>query len=233
LSGGEARRVALARAILVAGSAGTLVLDEPLEALDRLRRVRTLGLLLALKARTDVRVVVVSLRADELALLCDAVQHLTASGDRRSMAPPAKPEVALATEGIHENRLLGEVVDVAGDAATLRVGTAAIIVPSQDLVVGARAVFGLRGDDVLLGLADPGRVSARNKLAGTVRTLRPSGTYVELDVDLGAFDLSTHLTHSAVADLELKAGAPVHLFFKTRAVRLLALLPPGVPDGSV
>ncbi len=225
LSGGEARRVGLARAILAAGDAGLLVLDEPLEALDRLRRVRVLGMLLDLKEVHTGPAVVVSHRADELALLADVVQRIQAHGTKRELAPPLAPDQALASEGIHENRLSGTITAVSGDSATLRLhaGDVEIIVPSQDLAVGDHGVFGLFGDDVLLGLDDPGRVSARNKLAGHVAELRTAGTYINLIVDLApGAQLSTHLTHAAVQELALKPGAPVRLFFKTRSVRLLA-----------
>ena len=93
--------------------------------------------------------------------------------------------------------------------------------------VGDRALFGLRSDDVLLGLEDPGRVSARNKLGGRVRSLAEEGAYINLSIGLGpgAPALSTHLTRGATRDLGLAQGAQVHLFFKTRSVRLLAHLP--------
>lgn len=245
LSGGEARRVGLARALLRAGATGTLVLDEPLSALDPERRVEVLGLLLALKARTTVRAVVVSHAADELALLTDVVQVLPASHADGTCQPsaPAEPNRALAAAGLHENRLAARVVALQGDAARVLVlgeaqrvlkasdagelpqsAATEIVVPSAGLAVGDVGIFGLRGDDVLLGLDDPGRVSARNKLSGTVAALEPAGGYVNLFVDVAGTPLSTHLTRAAVADLELEVGAPVRLFFKTRSVRLLARL---------
>jgi len=242
LSGGEARRVGLARALLVAGGEGLLVLDEPFEALDRPRRVRVLGLLHELAARTRLRCILVSHRADELALLAEVVQRLEADGTSRRMGAPAPPNEALAREGVHENRIAATVCAVDGDVAICIVGDQGgaggveWVVPADGLESGTRAILGLRGDDVLLGLDDPGRVSARNKLEGRVTALRPAGAYVELDVALegtgGAVSLSTHLTRGAVAELELKAGAPVRLFFKTRAVRLLALPVELDPTGS-
>lgn len=233
LSGGEGRRVALARAVLAAPDEGLLVLDEPMSSLDRARRTHVLGFLLALKAVRSGPVVVVSHSAVDLTVLADAVQRIevqaTAGGVTSSFTPPTTAALALAGEGAYENLLDCRVIELLGDAALCRLegSDVHVTVPSGALSVGDRALFGLRSDDVLLGLEDPGRVSARNKLAGHVQSLAEEGAYINLSISLGsgAPALSTHLTRGATRDLGLAEGAPVHLFFKTRSVRLLARLP--------
>jgi molybdate transport system ATP-binding protein len=233
LSGGEGRRVALARAILAAPDEELLVLDEPLSSLDRSRRVRVLGFLLALKDARRGPVVVVSHSAVDLTVLADVVQRIEVetdgSGVRSTFSAPVPAGRALGSEGAYENLLFGKVLELQDDAARCRLAgeVLEITVPSRDLHVGERALFGLRSDDVLLGIADPGRVSARNKLVGEVAALREEGPYINLEIDLGpgAPRVSTHLTVGATRDLGLEVGAPVHLFFKTRSVRLLARLP--------
>jgi len=238
LSGGEARRVALGRALLAAPDEELLLLDEPLASLDPPRRILVLGLLAALKATRRGPVVIVSHSAVDQCVLADVVQCIEVESDGRTsrshFTPPAPPAEALAHEGAFENLLTLDVLELAGDVARCRlIGTAPLAdgleltVPSRGLEPGARALFGLHGDDVLLGLEDPGRVSARNKLVGRVAGLGRAGSFVNLVVALGAagLSLSTHLTAGAVRDLELEVGAPVHVFFKTRSLRLLARLP--------
>jgi molybdate transport system ATP-binding protein len=71
LSGGERRRVALARAL--AARPRLLLLDEPLTGLDLRRRDNTLGLLRELRQRLGVPMVYVSHQAEEVVALCDEV----------------------------------------------------------------------------------------------------------------------------------------------------------------
>lgn len=233
LSGGEGRRVALARALFAAPNKELLVLDEPLASLDRERRVHVLGFLLALKAVRQGPVVIVSHDATDLCVLSDVVQCVELEegqpGILSRFTKAAKPQHALRNEGAFENLLDAKVLSIEGDLArcVLFSGEVELTVPSQGLIEGDRALFGLRSDDVLLGLDDLGRISARNRLPGRVRSLEEEGTYIKLSIDLAAGDasMSTHLTHAATRDLGLDVDSSVHLFFKTRSVRLLARLP--------
>lgn len=230
LSGGEGRRVALARAILSAPDRGLLILDEPLVSLDAERRVLVVGFLLALKAARSGPVLVVSHSASDLACLVDWVQRIEQVPGGSSIRGGGVPETELADEALFENRWLAEVLEVQGDVAVCSLGhELQVVVPSRWLHAGERVLLGLGSDDVLLGLDDPGRVSARNKLAGHVSNLERAGAYVSLRVQLAgdAPDFVTHLTDGAVGELELSEGAAVHLFFKTRSVALLARLPKG------
>lgn len=243
LSGGEGRRVTLARAVLAAARTGLLVLDEPLASLDRGRRQLVLGFLLDLadwrRTSGGGPAVVVSHSAIDLMVLCDEVQVLetvvTADGTRRSrFLPPGVPAEVLAEEGGYENLLVGKVERVFGDAASFALpGGAEITIPGRDLEAGDRVVLGLRGDDVLVATEDPGAVSARNVLEGRVATATARGAYVALGIDLagvsrGSGDgtarlvIETHVTEGALRDLDLELGRRVLLLFKTRSIAILA-----------
>lgn len=71
LSGGEQRRVALARALF--SEPELLLLDEPFAGLDGPKRREILGHLRALRSATQLPLLIVSHEASELEVLCDEV----------------------------------------------------------------------------------------------------------------------------------------------------------------
>jgi len=74
LSGGEARRVAIGRALLCDPAA--LLLDEPLTGLHREARAQVLDYLRRLRHELDLPIVLVSHQADEVAALAQEVLRL-------------------------------------------------------------------------------------------------------------------------------------------------------------
>ena len=85
LSGGETRRVALARAL--ASGPRLLLLDEPLTGLDGPSKEEVLGLLTGVLAEDAVPTLLVSHDAREIATLADRIVRLDRSGLRSDGAP--------------------------------------------------------------------------------------------------------------------------------------------------
>lgn len=75
LSGGEARRVATARALLSAPD--FLLLDEPLASLDAQRREELLAAIERVRDRARIPILLVSHQAEEVARLAGQVVHIT------------------------------------------------------------------------------------------------------------------------------------------------------------
>ena len=111
-----------------------------------------------------------------------------------------------------------ESVERRDSLAWLRLGRGRLAARLWDgIAKGQRVDVELRPEDVLLCAEHPGRVSARNVLAGHVRSLRgtPEGVYVSVEA---GFRLVAMVTRSAVRDLRLRRGAAVYAVVKATAV---------------
>ncbi|TDJ74622.1 MAG: ATP-binding cassette domain-containing protein [Planctomycetota bacterium] len=227
LSGGELRRVGLARAICSGPT--ILLLDEPLGALDLELRRRILPYLVRVREEFDVPVVLVTHDATEVHALCDHAIVIEGGRVRASGSPAA----VLSGPALHatefENVLRGEALECEGGTALVRVGGGALFrIPRAGLEAGDRVLFGLRAADIVLATAPVTGLSARNVLPARIESLATDRDDVFLlvrpDGD-GSGDaplLWVSLTTGAVQDLALTPGGAVHLVVKTQSCHRLA-----------
>ena len=222
LSGGEAQRVSIARAIAVGPE--ILFLDEPFAALDAPSRESLIAdLARVLRARRVTTVLVTHDRdealslADSIAVLLDGrLRQLDAA--ERVFASPADPEVA-AFVGV-ENVLPARVESVAADLTTLRVADQLIEVTAEPPTGDDFPLLCIRPDDVIIS-RDPSTTSARNSFAGTIVRLEPIGRRVRIVLDCG-FPLIANVTVRSARDLGLREGDTVTASFKATLPHLLA-----------
>lgn len=222
LSGGEARRVSLARALAI--QPRLLLLDEPFAALDPPTRAGLLDDLQALLAETGQTTVFVTHDLDEALRLGDRVAVLLAGRLRQCGRPeqvfagPADAEVAtfVGMETILSGRVLSctegrVIVDVDGRR----------LEAAGELPVGQAVLFCLRPEDVTLWPKDGAPASsARNRLAARIVSLTPHGVLVRVALDCG-FPLLALITRASARELGLAPGMEVAASFKATAVHLI------------
>ena len=229
LSGGERQRVALARALV--SRPNVLLLDEPLGSLDLALRRRILPYLIRVRDEFGLPTVFVSHDATEVQALCDEIVVLEAGCVRAQGAPGDVLRGARAGERAFENVLRGTVSAVHGGSALVALDAGGRAqVPSAGLDAGARAVFALGSDEILVALDAPTRISARNVLAALVERVEEARDGVarvdaRLEQGFGA-RLSATLTRASVAELGLFAGQSVFLVFKASSCRVLSTTQP-------
>ncbi len=223
LSGGEAQRVSLARAL--AADPKILFLDEPFSALDAPSRTRLISDFQRLQSENKVTTLMVTHDLDEALLLGDRVVIIIAGKVRQIGTPdvvftqPADLEVA---QFVGVDTVIPGVVKTCGD------GLAVIGVDGFELEVVAderpgRKVFViLRPEDITLSLQAPaGKTSARNLLRGEIKELMPQGPLMRVTLEC-QFPLVALITRTSAAEMGLEPGMLLYATFKATTAHLLA-----------
>jgi molybdate transport system ATP-binding protein len=221
LSGGEAQRVALGRALL--SGPDLLLLDEPLTALDDALKGRILNYLERALAEWSIPTLFVSHSQAEVRRLAERVVVLNAG----RVAAQGPPEEALALPELlsrHDdsgpmNLIRIEEVHSEGDHFSGRIGSQYLRLPNPDKPPVAPLYIEFPPAAVLLSRHDVEGISARNHLRGTVRTRVEVAQTVYVAIDLGQIVWAV-VTPEAAGELALAPGQPVTCLIKTHSLRI-------------
>jgi molybdate transport system ATP-binding protein len=209
LSGGERRRVALARAIL--SRPRVLLLDEPFAGLDEPRRRDALSLLNDVRTRYRIPVILVSHLADEVIGLTDWAVRLE---DGRVAAMGPSVSVLRSSETRIDNYFTGTVV--APDRVAVGPRELSVLLPES---MTGEVRLACYAHDILLAAKVPDGISARNCFPARVASILTAGSAVL--VTLEAPTLRVLVTDEAVASLGLKPGAHVVAIIKATSIAVL------------
>lgn len=221
LSGGEARKVSIGRAMVL--DPKLLLLDEPLSNLDLSSRREILRLISEMVREKGITAVYVSHDhhevleiADRMAVLLDG--ELVQEGRPDEVFHRPASERVAAFLGA-ENLLDGRVTGNTGDGVAVSVGRAEVYA-AADFPVGERVKVMVHPEEVVLLPPGVGSGSARNRLVARVADLRELGGVARVRLDCG-FPLTAHVTRTSCRELGLRPGATVLAAFKATSVHLM------------
>lgn len=223
ISGGEAQRVSLARALVL--NPEVLMLDEPFSALDAPTRMRLSEDFQAIINETQITTIFVTHDLNEALLLGDRVVVFLEGRLQQIDTPqvvfsaPANPDVA-AFVGV-ETVIPGKVLS--NEAGLVQVGVKTFQLEAVGDVKTGRSVFlCIRPENITLwGRQDMPTSSARNSLLGRITRLTPQGPLVRVTLDCG-FPLVALVTKASVDGMGLEPGQEVLASFKASAAHLIA-----------
>lgn len=209
ISGGERRRVALARAMV--SRPNLLLLDEPFGGLDETRRREALALVCEVNRKFHIPMVIVSHLTEEVIGLADHVVRLEKG---RIVAAGPSATLLRASETRVDNYLVGQVVGpgrVSVDGVVLR----AALPPEAR----GRVRLACYANNILLAKHPPTDVSARNVISSRVSTVTPAGDGMLVEVDRPP--LLALVTNEAAEEMELQTGREVVAVVKAAAITYL------------
>jgi len=223
LSGGEAQRVSLARALVL--DPEVFLLDEPFAALDPPTREGLLGDLKTILDKRRITTIFVTHDRNEALALGSQVavmiggRVLQVDMPERVFAEPINEEVARFV-GI-ETILRGHVQSVSQGLATVEVPGWALEVAAP-LTPGERVLVCLRPEEITL--FPRGAIlttsSARNQLCGRVVRHLPAGSTYRVTIDCGVLIVAA-VTRQSWELLGLHDGADVVAAFKATAPHVI------------
>ena len=223
LSGGEAQRVAIGRAIL--SEPCLLVLDEPFSALDLPRRDMILTMLEELRDQLSLPMLFISHSIAEIARLATTVAvldqgrvaHFGSTADVLS-DPSLAPLIGIREMGA----VLTAKVDGPAQEGLIPLMTAAggLLVPKfATAQTGSQVRLRIPAQDVMLALHPLKDVSALNQLPGVITALQAgAGPGVLVQLDVGGQRLLSRVTQRSADRLALAVGLHCTVVLKSVSV---------------
>lgn len=223
LSGGEAQRTSLARAL--AFGPEIIFLDEPLSSLDPPTREGLIEDLRTVLKETKTTAVMATHDRLEALRLADRLAFMR-GGSIVQIGSPADVMLRPADETVAS--FVGTETILAGEVVASGSGTVLVDVSGErieavgDFQTGTRVFCCIRPENVSLSVSPLVRtgVSTRNFFPGTVEKTTPLGLFHRVHVNC-RFPLCAYVTSSSLSELPVEEGGHVYASFKATAVHLI------------
>jgi len=227
LSGGEKKRVAIARAVL--SDPKLLIMDEPFSGIDPSRRENLFPYLEKLKDHLGIPIIYISHQMDEIIRLAENVL-LMKDGKQKAFG---------TLEKVLSNQAFEDFIGYSDTGALLRANVSnngtqlnhlkveggELISVSKNLIEGQEVRIRILARDVSLSLSKPKGLSIQNILPSRIKSIKDAGEN-EVDVRLELTENKTdnpdiiisRITKTSNASLKLKEGKDVFALIKALAI---------------
>ncbi len=220
LSGGEAQRVNLARAL--AAGPELLLMDEPFSSLDAPTRESLIADLERIIRARGITALFTTHDRGEALRLADQILVMNGGAIVQAGAPgeitqyPASEFVASFMGA--ETVLAGTVTGSGGGTFTVSV-QGVPVEAAGDEVPGGAVTFCVHPENIVLSLNRP-ESSARNAFPGTVTRTVPAGFFRKVYLDCG-FTLVAYVTNRSVEEMGIREGLALTASFKATSVHVI------------
>jgi tungstate transport system ATP-binding protein len=222
LSGGEAQRTSLARAL--ATGPEVIYLDEPFAALDPPTRQSIIDDMEKIIRETGIAAVIVTHDESEALRLSDRILVMK---NGRIVQTGTPDEVMNYPANRFVANFVGMDSVIPGKVLTNRDGALIVTVPGGviealgESLPGETVYCGIRPENVVLDLTNPEQsLQAQNVFPARITTITSIGPFLKVILDCG-FPLVSYVTRESCTRLKLAIGERVIASFKDTAVHLL------------
>jgi molybdate transport system ATP-binding protein len=232
VSGGEAQRIALARALSC--EPRLLLLDEPLSAIDEATKLSIISDLKSLNREMSLPILYVTHNREEAVSLGERVivferGSVVARGlPLEVFGTPITSSIARLT-GV-ENIFAGRVIRKSEPDGTMTVevsdaiGSCRVDVPFGNQATGESVTVAVPSGDILLATEEPRSTTLRNRLRGRISGIEERMNRTVVSVESGV-TWNASVTPQAVRELSISKGQEIWLAFKTHSCYLLDQAP--------
>ncbi len=225
LSGGEAQRVAIGRALLT--SPELLLMDEPLSSLDVQRKREILAFIQRLDAELGIPIIYITHALQEVLQLAKTL-ILLQNGRVTAMGPVDQVFARLDTHDLNEESHIGAIIDAVVEAhepefslTKLAFRERHLYVPYQEKAVGAHLRVQILSRDVSIVTSPPALQSSVLNIFEAIVTaigkVDPEQPFVDVELDIGCPLVAT-ITRKSLMTLNLHLGQAVYAQIKTVAL---------------
>jgi len=236
LSGGEARRVAIVRAM--AAKPGLLILDEPMNGLDPKRRREIMALVRSLAHSSGTPVLLITHQLEEMlfaadhALLINGGQIVAAGTVENVLTTPETSSLLgiddagsllTATVSGREDHLL--VTSIGGDT---------LYIADDGEPIGAMLRLRIMARDIALSPLHLDGISVLNQLQGEITAIEHTDrdAVIKLCLVKSGLTLQSRITKKSCTAMKLMAGNTLFCLIKAVAVKELISDPSGGTESS-
>lgn len=223
LSGGESKRVAIARAI--ASKPKFLILDEPFNGLDHKARAGLMSLIQTVNRDQKIPVLLITHQLEEILQLADEAILMTNGKTlvHGTLEHVLEDEAALITLGFSDagTLLKGKITAVEDGLCTLNVAGDTFYLTDSELTEGDAIIARILATDIALATSKVPGTSILNQIEGVVQKIVPASAYTDVTVQLAnsRTNIRSRISRASTAALNLGEGQSVTLLIKAVSVK--------------
>jgi molybdate transport system ATP-binding protein len=226
LSGGEARRVAVVRAL--AAKPKLLILDEPMNGLDPRRRKNMILLIRKISQLSETPIILITHQIEEMLGAADQA-ILINEGFILRQGPVSDVLAAPETGkylGINDPGCLitAEVTGRQDDLLVANIGGQSLYLSDDGEPLGSHVRLRILARDIALSKQTLKDVSVLNQLQATISEINETEDTAIVTLQLNGCHLKSRITKKSLKDMQLSSGMSIHLLIKAVAVKELMLL---------
>ena len=221
LSGGEAQRVGLARAIF--SNPDILLMDEPFTSLDSNTKGPILLYLKQLQKKLSIPFFFVTHSLEEMYYMSDQVILM----DQGKIISVGNPNTIILNkiDGISNkisNYIHGEILSISNDKiAQIKVGNIELFAPVKFAQVGSNVLVHFFANDVIISTSKMSNISARNVIKGELISYRYIGTSCLLTLSRQNIEIYVEITKFSMEKLSISIGTDLYMIIKSSSCNVV------------